>query len=342
MTIILISWAIVTIWWYYGIFCYFTNKEGATTKSFGIKILTTGENEKMVKETKELCERYCNKSPKIISRKKMKTTLSEVLPEDFQSKANFKGEQLEWSRKEHPMENTLYLDEDSEFYHDRIPVADIVQFQEIPQTENIMIAVIEASRIGFQIEQAAFAKTKPCYLWGGGFSVKKKIESNTTWNRASITEDTAFLYSIKKKFNYVFSKKEIYSQAPLTLIDLLKQRRRWTSGVFSDLKLIKNKKLKMIIIFRILNWAVLPLHIPFAIIMWDVNPLISVLFVSQTMIWAGVGGRIMGYNWADSFVIMLLSPIVSLFHCLGALWGLFYPVKSFRITPKESRKLLTQ
>lgn len=329
--IILIPWVIITIWWYVGLILYLRHKESLNkTTDFGIKILTLGENESVLRRTVECC----SKEPTIITRRFLDLPNSKLPPSDFKCQAKFKGKDLEWARREHPHNYTLYLDEDSLCSLREIPDADIVQFREVSSSDSLLVTAAEAHRLGFQVEQVIFEKVKPLYLWGGGFAVKRWLEDKTTWDRESITEDTGFLFSITDDYSFRYSKQPIYSRGPRNIKDLIFQRWRWASGIYQDTRYLENNWLKVFVYFRIINWG-----------LWTIyTPVISIFFVGfcpwlilpaiQAMVWSGTGVRLMGLNWQRSVVSVLLAPIAAYIHSLGALLALFYRQKRFRVTPK--------
>ncbi len=334
MSLIFIPWAVVTVVWYLCIIyrVFFHKEEKEKTRDFGIKILTIGDNPKILKKTIHACP----VPPKVISRVKTGLPGTNVMPSDFTSLAQYKGQQMEWARLQHPYGYTVYLDEDSIFSAGvtEIPEADIVQFNEVPITKNRFIGAIEAHRIGFQAEQVAFEKIKPFYLWGGGFAIKRNLEDRVTWNRESITEDTAFMFLVPNGAKYKFSKIRVYNQAPPNLRALIKQRRRWASGAIEDVKYHPDWKYRVWIVFRSINWGMWPLLVPVSVLI-ATNHIIFILPLIQTMIWSFVGARIMQQSLFRTVFSVAVAPIAGLFHSMGAFMALISQTKTFDVTPKE-------
>jgi hypothetical protein len=303
------------------------------TKEFGIKILTLGKEVEVLKKTVS----YCKKKPLIISANPVDIPGAEVkvVPKDFRCQAQFKGKDLEWGRRNHSFEYTLYLDEDSLCDLEEIPVADIVQFQEVPIAKNLFIAAIEAHRIGFQVEQAFFEKTGPLYLWGGGFAIKKWLEDKISWDRMTITEDTAFIFSINQPYKFKYSKKKIYGQAPLRIRDLIKQRWRWASGIYQDAKYLRSKVRKAFVYFRTFNWGFWIVYATLLPIIFPIGYLFTLPMFIQAMIWSAVGTRIMKLSIYQSIIVILITPVAAYINSLGALLGLLRIQKQFNVTPKS-------
>ncbi len=331
---IFIPWALVTLVWYlcliYRVFFYKESKK--RTRDFGIKILTIGDQPEVLKKTISSCP----VPPKVISRVKTGLPSTYVMPDDFESSARYKGQQMEWARVEHPYDYTVYLDEDSIFSAgvQEIPDADIVQFNEVPITKNWLIGAIEAHRIGFQTEQVAFEKIKPFYLWGGGFAIKRHMEDLVTWDRESITEDTAFMFLVSDEAKFKFSKIRIYNQAPPNLKSLIKQRRRWASGALEDIRYHPDWRYRAWIAFRSINWGMWPLLVPMSILM-ATNHIIFILPMIQTMIWSFAGARVMQQSLPRTVFSVVIAPIAGLFHSLGACLAFVSQARAFDVTPKE-------
>lgn len=328
-----VPWGITTVWWYAAL-VYYTSihrEEHNVTDDFAVKVLTTGDDGGVLTGT----VLFSNKEPLVISRKHVPLPRGDVkvLPETFQCRARFKGQQLEWARREFPAHRTLFLDEDSLCDLHVIPVADIVQFQEVPQGKSKLIAAIEAYRMGFQIEQALFEKTGPLFLWGGGVAVSQDLEDDTTWNRPTVTEDTAFLYATRRPFTYRYSKKRIYDQAPPSIEALIKQRWRWASGTFRDTRYLPWGWRRIFIYFRTLQWGLWPASMLAPAILgapyWMTLPLLL-----QAIVWSFVGARVMGLTWKDTVLTVLAMPVASVIHSLGATMALVKPVNTFHRTPK--------
>lgn len=330
---VLIPWAVMTLFWYAALVYerFFYQEASQQTRDFQVKVLTVGKAIGALKGT----IRRSPKPPLVISRQETDLPGTQVLPAGFNTKACFKGEQLEWARQECPSEFTLYLDEDSVCSPEMetIPDADIVQFQETPITDKAWIAAIEAHRIGFQQEQILFEKTRPLYLWGGGFAVKGWLEDAVTWDRESITEDTAFVFAIPDKARFAFSRKRIFNQAPPSIQALVKQRRRWTSGTLHDVRYLKSWRHRWWTFFRTANWGLWTVTAPIAMAMVPSHPVFVVPLI-QTMLWSAIGSRAMRLGWKHTIFSVVSAPVASWIHSVGALWGLLWPVTTFHVTPK--------
>ena len=333
---IYVPWGVTVSWWYASLvyFLFIHKEDQSATEDFSIKILTTGDDVKVISKT----ARFCKKDPLIISRKPIELSRGQVkvMPEDFQCAAQYKAQQLEWARMAYPSEFTLYLDEDSLCDVERIPDADIVQFQEVPTTNSLLIGSIEAYRIGFQLEQALFEKFPPLFLWGGGVAIKQQLEDEITWDRSGITEDTAFIFSIRRPYTFKYSKHQIKAEAPLTVKDLIKQRWRWASGTYQDIRYLRFGLRKTFVYFRIIQWSLWPLYVYVIPIFLSLPIWFPIFITFQSMVWSFAGTRIMKLPWHKTAIAVLLTPIASFIHSIGATLALVKPQKKFSRTPKQN------
>jgi cellulose synthase/poly-beta-1,6-N-acetylglucosamine synthase-like glycosyltransferase len=203
-------------------------------------------------------------------------------------------------------------------------------------TNSLLIGAIEAYRIGFQLEQALFEKFPPLFLWGGGVAIKQQLEDEITWDRSGITKDTAFIFSIRRPYTFKYSKHQIQAEAPLTVKDLIKQRWRWASGTYHDIRYLRIGLRKILVYFRIAQWSLWPLY-AFAVPLFLALPLwVPILITFQSMVWSFAGTRIMKLPWHRTAIAVLITPIASFFHSIGATLALVKLQKKFLRTPKQN------
>nr|WP_245810864.1 hypothetical protein [Halorubrum halodurans] len=144
-----------------------------------------------------------------------------VVPEEFECVATNKGRAVEWARRNVPCEReyVLYLDEDTIMAgFEGLPDADVVQFTEKPLYTGSRIAYLsEIFRVGYQYEQFAFHRLRyPLYAWGGGVAVRRSLEQSITWDAATITEDTNFIWRAADEVGVSFAVLDVRfrNQAP--------------------------------------------------------------------------------------------------------------------------------
>ena len=305
------------------------------TDDYEIRIITVGKNVGALKATVAACP----KPPMIVSRRETGIPGTVVVPDDTGLNAKYKGEAQEWARRTYPRVSgfTLYIDEDTILPKGfRMPAdGDIVQLEECPQSTNWLIEAVEAHRSGFAVEMALFEHTKfPAYMWGGAVAIGTELENDTTWNRPTICEDSAFAYAIRQPFKYRYSGIQAKNQAPSTLFDLFKQRRRWTSGTVGDIGLCPSWTMRGVLLVRAYAWA---FTIPIAVaglIMHDLHWVFWLpLFMS--MLLSFVGSWITGRSVPDTILNVLLGPIASCINSVGTIWAFFHPVMTFDVTPKR-------
>ena len=272
-----------------------------------------------------------------------------VVPEEFDCAATNKGRAVEWARREVPCdrEYVLYLDEDTIMAgFEGLPDADVVQFTEKPLYTGSRIAYLsEVFRVGYQYEQFAFRRLNyPLYAWGGGVAIRRSLEDAITWDVATITEDTNFIWRAADREGVSFAVLDVRfrNQAPPSLRAMAKQRRRWISGTRADGHLLP-VLYRPLYYTRIVAWAFSPL-VPLLVFAAAVFPgsapgmewyrtaslaLFGVLFVYTLVGAVGYGKH--PITWP---VYLLLTPFAFLAHSVGALWGVVSPVTTFEVTEK--------
>ena len=272
-----------------------------------------------------------------------------VVPDTFECDATNKGRAVEWARRHVPCdrEYVLYLDEDTIMAgFEGLPDADVVQFTEKPLYTGSRIAYLsEVFRVGYQYEQFAFHRLRyPLYAWGGGVAVRSSLEREITWDVATITEDTNFIWRAADEVGVSFAVLDVRfrNQAPPSLRAMTKQRRRWISGTRADGHLLP-LAYRPLYYTRIIAWAFSPL-VPLLVLASLVFPgtapgmewyrtaslaLFCILFV-YTLVGAAAYDK-HPLTWP---LYLLLTPVAFLAHSAGALWGVVSPVTTFEVTEK--------
>ncbi len=276
-----------------------------------------------------------------------------VVPEEFECLATNKGRAVEWARRnvQASTEYVLYLDEDTIVTDFRgLPDADIVQFTEKPlYTGSRITYLCEIFRIGYQFEQFGFHRLKyPLYAWGGGVAIRTSLEETITWDRATITEDTNFIWQAAKTraISFAVFDTRFRNQAPPSIRSMIRQRRRWISGTLADGHLLPIRY-RPLYYTRVIAWAFSPL-VPLLVLAAMTFPgtapsmalyelfslvLFSILFVYMFL--GMIGYRKHPLLWP---VYVILTPLAFVPHSIGALWGLLRPVTTFEVTEKVPPK----
>ncbi|MFC7230134.1 glycosyltransferase family 2 protein (plasmid) [Salinirubellus salinus] len=316
-----------------------------------VRIVTIG-NEAVVAETvrnlpTELDRRY------VISEEPIDVPGAEVLvvPDEFESEAVNKGRAIEWARQAVPCqrEYVLYLDEDSHMTEfDGLPDSDIVQFTEQPRrTTSLLTHLCEINRMGFQIEQRGFQSISiPLYTWGGGVAIRRSIEEQVTWEYPTLIEDTVFTWrafvNLPEQPSFSVLPEKISGQSPPSLSAMIRQRRRWISGSREDNTLLSLDRVIMYGL-RDLSWSVtgvVPLFVILGnlpgvdVFAWQIHRAVSLVLLSFVFLWVAVGVRQVRPTARVAVLSLVLAPMTSVLHSVGALWGLVSPPDSFDVTEK--------
>ena len=275
-----------------------------------------------------------------------------VVPDEFECAAQRKGRAIEWARKNISCEQeyVLYLDEDSLLTNlEGLPPGDIIQITEHPlRTGSLLTYLCEIFRVGFQFEQRAFHRFGyPTYAWGGAVAVRHELENQVTWDVPTITEDTTFIWRAadQTELDYRLVDAKVRNQAPPTLMDMFKQRRRWISGTMLDLHLLP-RRYKPVILTRIITWTLSPV-VPFLAVITYFYPglapastlylglsiaLFAIVFLYMIL------GLIEYRKYPEVWPLYLLAtPLAVLLHSLGAFWGIIRPATDFEVTAKTAK-----
>lgn len=272
-----------------------------------------------------------------------------TVPESFECEAVYKGRALEWARRTVPCEReyVLYLDEDTIVANlTGLPDADIVQFTELPIfTGSRLTYLCEVFRIGYQFEQRAFSRFRfPLYVWGGGLAVRRELEDRITWNRRTVTEDTAFVWTAAAAADVSFRVVDarFRNQTPPSVVALARQRRRWMTGNRSDAWRLP-LRYRAFVLFRAVVWAFSPLFAVLGLVGVGAASLDTVLpfyGVAAGLLLVflhgitAVGASIYGFRPLATLVAVALTIPIVLLSTVGALWGFLLPARTFEVTEK--------
>lgn len=313
-----------------------------------VRVLTIGATDVVQKSVQAMPEELVDRH--VIAEKPMDIdgATVHIVPDSFECEATRKGRALEWARRNVPCEKeyVLYIDEDSIISEvPEIPDADVIQFSERPtRTGSLFTYLAELFRMGFQLEQRSFSKMSiPLYAWGGGLAIRKDLEDRVTWNYETIIEDTIFIWAAAQlediDFRTVSTK--FHNQAPPTITEMIKQRRRWIGGAVNDLDVLP-RRYQALFMIRNFAWSLSPLVLILVVVPAVTNgPLINQHYLTVSLIltaflysWSILGLLYTGESVSTSISLLLLTPFVSLLHSAGALIGFVYPPQGFSTTKK--------
>lgn len=209
-----------------------------------------------------------------------------VVPKDYitTNKVKYKARALEYARQYIDTDYTLHLDEEStmttglylgvnEFISTNTNTigqgiilynSDIEEYKYNLESKIIPIEMIDAVRTGDDLGRFRFQYQnihKPIFGMHGSFMlIPKVVSDDITWDLKgnSITEDAEFsLRATEKNYKFGFVNGYLKEQSPHTINDLIKQRKRWFSGISTvilDRSIsIKSKYILAIMLF---NWSI--------------------------------------------------------------------------------------
>ncbi|WP_049898815.1 glycosyltransferase family 2 protein [Halococcus agarilyticus] len=280
-----------------------------------------------------------------------------VVPESFECAAIRKGRALEWARRHVACEKeyVLFLDEDSLVTgFDGVPDADVVQFRERPRRSGSWLTYLaEVFRLGFQVEQRAFPSLSvPLYAWGGGIAIRAELEGWIGWDRKTMIEDTTFVWSVAAdegvELDFALARATFDTQAPPTIRAMIGQRSRWIAGSQAERGLL-SRLYRTLTTVRNLAWAFspavplltfVPLFVPGTIAFELAFQVLSVAVFAFVIVWSILGVRYYGESPSVGAALLVLTPIVSILHSLGAFAGLVVPPTDFAVTQKVEPELV--
>ena len=276
-----------------------------------------------------------------------------VVPDDFSCRAVRKGRAQEWARQalDCHKEFVVYLDEDSIVESlTGLPDADIVQLREKPRrTGSNLSYLADMYRMGVQLEQRAFARLSiPLFAWGGGIAVRTDIEDQTTWDRETLVEDTAFVWAAFQEFDVTFALSDAVcrNEAPPSMYEILQQRRRWAAGNVQASTMLPFRY-ELLTRLRNYAWALSPIVTLFVIPL----SLLSVTIVYSgwffvasmglalcTLSWFLLGVAYYGTDHRQWVLALPLAPMITVIHSMGTVAGILNPPETFRVTTKVGNK----
>src|SRR3989304_4411762 len=169
-------------------------------------------------------------------------------------------------------------------------------------------------------------KGNPAYIHGSNLLIRSDVEEEVSWeNGKTIAEDTLFVVSAKTKFgssSFGWHGGVIEDKSPLSLRDLVKQRKRWFYGLIQNLKFMPLKE-RIVQGSRALLWS-----------LGFYSGVISIIaiFVHQDM---GLGYNVTNPNFLSNLKLYPMSPhgldyfIRTAFLITTVLWLLSYQIGGF-------------
>lgn len=267
-----------------------------------------------------------------------------VVNPDFSSRAEAKARALEWARRTLPCEEeyVLYLDEDTLVGElAGLPDADVVQFAERPRANGSLLTwLTEVYRVGNGVERAGFGTLVPLYAWGGGLAVRKRLEDDLQWNRATIVEDSAFVRdAVSAGYSYAVRMIRFDNQAPPSVRELVEQRRRWSSGRMRDVRSRSRTYRALLYVHtlgRPLSAVAVPLVVAGALLASTWPPLgaLAAVVLASLLLWTVLGWLQYDAPVSTLALLVVALPATTLLNGLGDAYALVSPVSEFRTTEK--------
>jgi hypothetical protein len=186
----------------------------------------------------------------------------------------------------------------------------------------------------------------PLYAWGGGIAIRSSLEDEITWDYPTVIEDTIFLWraftEAADDVSLAFIPDRMSNQAPPTIRAMFRQRRRWIAGSREDNDLLSLDRVLMYGI-RDLSWSVTGV-IPVLFLVGlfsgadiffpDRYRLTSLALLLFMYVWIGIGVYRYRPSLPVAVAVVVLAPVTTVLHSVGALWGLVSQPGTFDVTNK--------
>lgn len=224
---------------------------------------------------------------------------------------------------------------------------------------NILTTLADSYRVAEDMGKIRFqlaALHSPIFGWKGSFVVSKyEAESDVTYDHGpdgSIAEDCYFsMVAITKGYKFDFIQGEMREKSPFTIIDFLKQRRRWVQGIWL---VVHNCNIpirtKFFLIMSHYAWLTLPITtLNIAIGMVVQLPITSIpqlmaKFCLATTTYMYIFGFLKTYDLKPRSIsiillYLLIQTITMTFNAVvenvAVIWGLFSPKHHFYVVKKD-------
>lgn len=225
---------------------------------------------------------------------------------------------------------------------------------------NLLTTLADSYRVADDMGKLRFTLGtlhKPVFGWKGSFVVTKlEAEKDVSFDHGpdgSIAEDCYFsMVAIKKGYTFDFIQGEMFEKSPFTIMDLIKQRKRWMQGIW----LVVNSchipiKTKFFLAISLYTWLTLPISL--------INYMVTLVFPMPTLAWlAPIGSFCLAvtlymyiFGLVKSFdlkkrpfymlFVYLIGQLSTLFfniiiENIAVVWGLIDNKYNFFIVQKET------
>lgn len=306
-----------------------------------------------------------------------------LVPKDYKTSNNvlYKARALEYARQFIQTDYTFHCDEEStmtyelylginEFFktNNKNVIgqglitynSNIISYQNNLLSKTIPIEIIDAVRSGDDLGRFRFQYTNlnsPIFGMHGSFMLIPKIVSDTIkWDLKgkSITEDAEFsLRAMEHNFRFNWVNGMLEEQSPHTIQDLIKQRKRWFTGIKTViLDDTIPLKCKYILSFMLINWSLswtIPIITIITLIVGKsfiptllVIPISLITGISFAIYYVGLYVNLKSYKltipnihiYINVFLSLILQ-IVPIIESIGIIQGLIKPPKTFEVIYKK-------
>lgn len=198
---------------------------------------------------------------------------------------------------------------------------------------------------------------KPLFSWKGSYVVTKyEAESDVSYDHGpdgSIAEDCYFsMIAFKKGYSFQFIEGEMWEKSPHTIMDLIRQRKRWIQGIWL---VVHSNKIplsnKFFLAMSLYSWSTLPITTINFIMAHFLPPITSSMwmdiigsFCFAVSVYMYIFGVLKTFELKQTNVAMLSVYLIGSMITLSlnivaeniaVIWGVFSPKHQFYIVEKD-------
>lgn len=308
-----------------------------------VRIVTVGDAPETVRETVETLPAGFG-IPVVVSETPIEIpgAAVRVVPETYApARATDKARAMEWARTNlgGDEEYVLYLDEDTHVADfEGLPDADIVQLRRRPgSTDSALVQLMEMHRAGILRKELGFGPI-PFHAWGGGLAIRRSVEDAVTWDRVTVSEDTAFVWAATAA-GYTHEVLDVAcdNQAPPSVRSAIVQRRRWACMLWETDRLPPLARTS--VVFQLAAWWLFPFTLPLvaaAAVVGGPVAMLGTVVIAYNLLWSYDGWRLYDASpWSLAVLICGGFFVTNVVNFAGRLWGMLSPPSEFQVTVKR-------
>ena len=336
------------------------------------QITTNGKNkhtvDNTIKSLKKTCSKYdFNYRIDVVTDEGCPTDYDAnvvVVPSNYKTKkAKFKARALQYAveyrkrRKENTKDVWIFhLDDESivsdqclkaivnHINHNKEPIAQgLITYSNKFDETNLLTKLADCIRPPGCFECKFMTKYNALtHLHGSNLLVRADVEEKIGWDFDSIAEDSIFgIKALEKGYRVGWHYGVVIEQPVSSLRNLFKQRARWFRGGIQNIKEVKSKKIKLLLLMKLISWycgfpsALITFIFPF--LQFSIPFFARIYLLLGTILWIlsyQIGISYNKGNKKERLFAILFLPIIGLIETAPA-FLFFLSSKKFEVVEKK-------